>query len=331
MSLTEYNRSYRPFSYPWAVEYATQSEKMHWIEAEAELQDDVKQWKGGKLSDVEKNHITQIFRLFTQSDVQVASNDYDYFLPYFKNNEIRMMLGSFAAREGIHIRAYALLMDTLGMDESEYSAFLSDPDMRSKMEFMQSNEFAAAVITDDEASVDMLRRIQMGYLLAKAVCNEGMSLFSAFAMLMSYQRYGKMKGMCKIVEWSIKDEALHVDGFTRLFREFCTEHPEIVTDELKKYIYDLYRHAVELEDKIIDIAFAQGDIEGLTSEQMKIYIRYIADRRLIDLGLKANYEIKENPLPWLDWIISGNNLTNFFEQRVADYTVAGLVGDWGWT
>ena len=122
--LTEYNKTYKPFTHSWAIEAARDHEKIHWIEDEADLQQDVNQWKNGDLTSAEKNHITQILRLFTQTDAQVASNYCDLFIPKFKNNEIRSMLLSFAAREGIHQRAYALLNDTLGLPEKEYAAFL---------------------------------------------------------------------------------------------------------------------------------------------------------------------------------------------------------------
>jgi ribonucleoside-diphosphate reductase beta chain len=166
--------------------------------------------------------------------------------------------------------------------------------------------------------------------VAKSAINEGMSLFSAFVMLLNYQRFGKFKGMCEVVEWSIRDESMHVEGMTRLFREFCKEHGKIVNDDFKKDIYSMVRKAVQLEDKFIDLAYKMGDIKGLSSKEVKKYIRYIADRRLIQLGLKPNYKQKENPLPWLEWIISGDSFKNFFEGVVTDYSKDGMKGDWGW-
>jgi glutaredoxin 3 len=314
--LMKYSKAYRPFHYPWAMEAAVSHEKIHWGEWEAELQEDVEQWKGGVLSPLEKSHITQILRLFTQSDVQVGSNYCDLFIPRFKNNEIRCMLLSFANREGVHQRAYALLNDTLGLDESEYWAFLEYEDMKRKIEFMQDN--------------DVSTLSGLGRSLAQAVCNEGMSLFSAFVMLLNYQRFGKMKGMCTIVEWSIRDETIHVQYMAQLFRTFCDEHRRIVNDDFKREIYTMYTTAVDLEDKVIDLAYQMGGIEGLTAGEMKQYIRYMADRRLNQIGLKSQYHIESNPLPWLDWILNGDSLSNFFEKRVTDYRHDGMSGDWDW-
>lgn len=317
MSLLIPSTTFKPFQYPWAMEYATEHEKIHWGEWELNLQDDVNDWKMGKVTEAEKNHVTQILRLFTQSDVAVADNYVELFIPKFKNNEIRNMLLSFANREGLHQRAYALLNDTLGFPDSEYQAFLEYTQMTNKIEFM----------TDaDTSSLSGL-----GKAVARSAINEGMSLFSAFIMLLNYQRFGKFKGMCEVVEWSIRDETMHVEGMTKLFRTFCDEHPKIVNDEFKADIYSMVRRAVKLEDRVIDLAYRMGDVEGLTAKEVKQYIRYIADRRLIQLGLKPNYKVKDNPLPWLEWIVSGDSFKNFFEGVVTDYSKNGLVGDdWGW-
>ena len=116
MSLLDLSKSYRPFHYPWAVELTKKHEEIHWVEDEAELSEDVQDWKT-KLTEDEKDFVTQILRLFTQSDVQVGENYHELMIPKFKNNEIRNMLASFANREGVHQRAYALLNDTLGLPD----------------------------------------------------------------------------------------------------------------------------------------------------------------------------------------------------------------------
>ena len=226
------------------------------------------------------------------------------------------MLSSFVNREFVHQRSYALLNDTLGLDESEYSAFLEYEQMAEKIAFMQD--------------IDVSTTSGLALAVARSAMNEGMSLFSAFAMLLNYQRFGKMKGMCEIVEWSIRDETMHCEGMAKLFRTFCDEHPRIVNDEFKATIYQMFRDSVALEDKVIDLAFELGDIEGLSKAEVKEYIRYIADRRLVQLGLKPNWGVTDNPLPWLEWIISGDSFKNFFEGVVTDYNASGMTGEWGW-
>lgn len=315
MSLFKQSRTYKPFMYPWAVELAKKHEEIHWVEDEAELSEDVQDWRT-KLSSDEKEFITQVLRLFTQSDVQVGENYHEFLIPKFKNNEVRNMLSSFAARETVHQRAYALLNDTLGLPDEEYHKFLEYKAMADKIDFMSEGKIQT--------------QTDLALTLAQSVFNEGMSLFSSFVMLLNFQRFGKMKGMGTIVEWSIRDETIHVQGNAKLFRTLCDEHPRIVNDELKSKIYEMSKRAVELEDKFVQLAFNGSDVQGLTRDEVKLYIRHIADRRLLQLGLKPKFKVKDNPLPWLDWVLNGASHDNFFEKRVTEYSVTGMEGDWGW-
>ena len=314
-SLTQFNKTYKPFLHDWAVDITKKHEEIHWTEDEADLSEDVSDWKI-KLTSQEKDFVTNILRLFTQGDVQVGQNYYDYLIPKFKNNEVRVMLGSFASREGTHQRAYALLNDTLGLPDEEYHSFLQYKEMSDKIDFMQDN--------------DPSSQTGIALTLAKGVLNEGVALFASFVMLLNFQRFGKMKGMGTVVEWSIRDETVHVEGGARLFREFCNEHPRIVNDELKAKIYEMAKQAVELEDLFIDLAFKNNVIEGLTRDEVQKYIRFITNRRLQQLGLKTIFKVKENPLPWLDWILNGVSHDNFFEKKVTEYSVNGMSGEWGW-
>ena len=315
MSLLEFSKTYKPFKYPWAVELTKKHEEIHWVEDEAELSEDVMDWKT-KLNDAEKDFITQVLRLFTQSDVQVGENYHELLIPKFRNNEARNMLSSFANREGVHQRAYALLNDTLGLPDEDFHKFLEYTEMSDKIDFMKQGE------TNSHTGLALS--------LAQSVFNEGLSVFASFVMLLNFQRYGKMKGMGTIVEWSIRDETLHVQGNAKLFREFCQEHPRIVNDELKSKIYQMAKDVVKLEDRFIKLAFNGLEMEGLTETDVKQYIRHIADRRLLQLGMKPNFKVKDNPLPWLDWVLNGASHDNFFEKRVTEYSVNGMEGDWGW-
>ena len=315
MSLLEFSKTYKPFKYPWAVELTKKHEEIHWVEDEAELSEDVMDWKT-KLNDSEKDFTTQVLRLFTQSDVQVGENYHELLIPKFRNNEARNMLSSFANREGVHQRAYALLNDTLGLPDEDFHKFLEYTEMSDKIDFMKQG--------------DINSHTGLALSLAQSVFNEGLSVFASFVMLLNFQRYGKMKGMGTIVEWSIRDETLHVQGNAKLFREFCQEHPRIVNDELKSKIYQMAKDVVKLEDRFIKLAFNGLEMEGLTETDVKQYIRHIADRRLLQLGMKPNFKVKDNPLPWLDWVLNGASHDNFFEKRVTEYSVNGMEGDWGW-
>ena len=314
-SLFEPREYYKPFEYPKAYEFYEMHEKMHWVPTEVPLHQDVLDWKN-KLTDPERHFLTAIFRLFTQSDVDVAGAYANKYIPLFPKPELRMMLLSFAAREAVHIQAYSHLIDTIGMPESTYKQFMEYEAMREKHEFIEG-----FMGTDEKQIVQQIA--------AFSAFTEGMQLFSSFIMLLNFTRFNKMNGMGQIIAWSIKDESVHVDGMTWLFKEFIKEHRDIWTDELKSQLYVIAEKMVELEDKFIDLAFATGGVEGLVMSEVKRYIRYIADRRLIGLGMKGIFKVKDNPLPWVEEILNAPEHTNFFEQRATAYSKGSLTGDWG--
>jgi ribonucleoside-diphosphate reductase beta chain len=157
---------------------------------------------------------------------------------------------------------------------------------------------------------------------------EGLQLFASFAILLNFPRFNKMKGMGQIVSWSVRDETLHTDSIIRLFRTFLVENPEIWTDDFQRELYVACSTVIEHEDAFIDLAFELGGVEGLTGAEVKEYIRFIADRRLSQLGLQPIYRIEKNPLPWLDEILNGMEHTNFFENRATEYSRAATQGTW---
>jgi len=314
---------YKPFSYPRAFEYYNEQQKMHWLPEEVPLHTDVSDWNH-KLSANEKNLLTQIFRFFTQGDVDVGKAYFDKYVPVFQLPELRMMMGAFANMESVHQHAYSLLLDTVGMPEAEYQAFHSFEEMQAKHNFIDQFKIIQDESDDEFVSYDRLQSIAKS-LAVYSWFTEGLQFFSTFAILMNFQRFNKMKGMTTIVEWSIRDESLHVEAMTWMFREFIKENPWVWTDDFKKELYSICREMVDLEDHFIDLAFEQGGIQGLTAEEVKQYIRYIADRRLLQLGLKPNYGVKENPLEWLDWILNGVSHDNFFEKRSTEYAKAGTL------
>jgi ribonucleoside-diphosphate reductase beta chain len=147
-------------------------------------------------------------------------------------------------------------------------------------------------------------------------------------MLLNFPRNGMMKGMGQIVTWSIVDETIHCESMIKLFRSYIDENREIWNDDLKGKIYSIAEKMVQLEDKFIDLSFSMGPMKGLTSDEVKQYIRYIADRRLISLGLKGIFKVKKNPLPWVEEMINAPTHTNFFENRATDYAKGALTGTW---
>lgn len=305
--LTELSNTYKPLRYPQAEEYRLQSEDIHWIVKEVEMTKDLEDYRAA--SHEEKEFIKNILSIFTQSDFNVAAG-YLPLINKIKNNEVRGMLTSFMAREFIHQEGYAHLNESLGFPDSYYTDFLKHQETLAKDSFMASQTYES-----------------FGLKLAKGILLEGVSLFGSFIMLKNFERVGKYLGTCTINEWSLRDESLHVEGNAWLFRTWCSENPREVNDSFKKHIYEMAREIVRLEKEFIDFAYGEYQPPNLDKEDVKAYIEYIADRRLLQLGLKPNFDRSTNPLPWMDELNNGSSLANFFEKRVTDYAVAGMEGE----
>ena len=314
MSLLDANPVYKPFRYPWAYDAWLIQQRIHWLPEEVPLADDVKDWSR-KLSEEERNLLTQIFRFFTQSDVEVNNCYMKHYARVFQPTEVQMMLAAFSNMETVHIAAYSHLLDTIGMPEAEYSAFLRYKAMKDKYDYM--HEFGVDTKPDIAKTLAVF-----------GAFTEGMQLFASFAILLNFPRFNKMKGMGQIVSWSVRDETLHTQSIIRLFRSFVAENPEIWTEDLERELYTACETIVTHEDAFIDLAFELGPVEGLMAAEVKAYIRHIADRRLSQLGLQPIYRAEKNPLPWLDVMLNGAEHTNFFENRATEYSKAATRGSW---
>jgi ribonucleoside-diphosphate reductase beta chain len=305
---------YKPFKYPWAYDAWLQQQRVHWLPEEVPLADDVKDWHR-TLTTGERNLLTHIFRFFTQSDVEVNNCYMKHYSQVFKPTEVQMMLSAFSNIETVHIAAYSHLLDTIGIPESEYSAFLNYQQMKDKYDYLQ------------EFGVDTKENIAKTLAMFGAF-TEGLQLFASFAILMNFPRFNKMKGMGQIVTWSVRDESLHTASIIKLFRTFVDENPEIWSEEFRRDLYVCCETVVTHEDAFIDLAFELGGIEGLDAREVKQYIRYIADRRLMQLGLQPVYRIEKNPLPWMEEMLNGVEHANFFENRATEYSKAATRGTW---
>ena len=314
MNLLDEREYYKPFVYPWAFEKYKKQQQMHWLPDEVPLQDDIKDYNM-KLSADERLLIDNIFRFFTQADVDVCCGYAKHYLPTFKQPEVRMMLVSFAAMEAVHQEAYSLLLETLGKSDDMYQEFFDIQAMSDKHDYL--TDFSMKTKHDMAKTM----AVYSGF-------TEGVQLFSSFAILLNYPRHNLMKGMGQIVTWSIRDESLHVEGLSELFRTFMRENPELWTDKLKYEIYCAAERTVELEDNFIDVCFNKVTVPDLTAREVKEYIRYIADRRLLGLGMKAIFKSTVNPLPWIDMQVNAVEHTNFFENRATEYAKASTQGNW---
>jgi ribonucleoside-diphosphate reductase beta chain len=306
---------YKPFNYPWAYAAWSIQQRIHWIAQEVSMGEDVNDWRN-KLTENEKHLLTQILRFFTQADIEVNNCYMKHYSRIFKPIEVQMMLSAFSNMETIHVDAYSHLLDTLGMPEVEYKAFMEYKEMKDKYDYMQQFN------TNSKTDIAKVLAIFGAF-------TEGLQLFASFAMLLNFQRFGKMKGMGQIVAWSVRDETLHTESIIKLFLTFIKENPWIWTENFKRDLYEACDTIIQHEDAFIDLAFQfEGAIQGMTPIDIKSYIRFIGNRRLKQLGLEPRYNVHVNPLPWMDEILNAPELVNFFENRATEYSRASTQGSW---
>lgn len=290
-------------------------ERAHWNVDEADMRTDLEQWHGKKITEGNKAFIKMTLRLFTQSDANICSAYVEKLLPVFRQADVRMMLLSFAARETTHVMGYKKLNETLGYDTEAFAY-----DFQNYEALVAKHEFMIA-------GSDLSTPLGIAKYLAKQILMEGINLFGAFAQLLSFLKEGKLPGTVSINQWSITDESLHVMGLTMLLLQFLQEHPEVITDEFKKYVYETYTQIIAIEDASIELAYKVGENTAATCEEIKQYVRYIGDYRMTQMGFKPQFHIAENPLPFIEEV-TGNLFGNFFEVTTIEYSKTSLSGKW---
>ena len=314
MNITEPRLWYKPFEYQQAFDYYKDQHRVHWLADEVPLASDLNDWKG-KLNESEKNLIGNILKSFAQTEVHV--NDYwsTKVSMWFPKPEVQAMARVFADFESIHAKAYARLNEELGLDN--FQAFLEDETSKAKIDRLI------------ETPGESLEEKALSLAIFSAF-TEGVNLFSSFAVLMSFQLRNLMKGTGQIVEWSVRDESLHSKAGCWLFKTLLDENPSIATHELRNKIIEACELSVKLEFNFIEKAFEMGDIEGLTKDQLKNFIKARANEKIMELGYNAIYnDIDPNLLKQIEWfghLTSGKTHQDFFAGRVTNYSKSN--GDW---
>ena len=312
--ITEPRNFYKPFEYQTAFDFYKDQHRAHWLADEVPLASDLNDWKL-KLNDSERNLIGNILKSFAQTEVHV--NDYwsTKVSLWFPKPEVQAMARVFADFESIHAEAYARLNEELGLDD--FAAFLEDEEAKAKIDRLV------------ETPGETLHEKALSLAIFSAF-TEGVNLFSSFAVLMSFQLRNLMKGTGQIVEWSVRDESLHSKAGCWLFRTLVSENSDLDDHKLMGEIYKACEVSVNLEFDLIDKAFEMGDIEGLSKEQLKNFIKARANEKLNELGYTPLYnDVDPNlmrEMEWFNHLTSGKTHQDFFANRVTDYSKS--TADW---
>tara|TARA_X000001316_G_scaffold12180_2_gene6092 strand:+ start:4265 stop:5242 length:978 start_codon:yes stop_codon:yes gene_type:complete len=321
MSLLEERVVYKPFEYPKAYDYWLKQQQAHWLHTEVPMAQDVTDWKSN-MKDHEKNIIGGILKGFAQTETIV--NDYWSTLvtKWFRKPEIIMMGTTLGSSETIHAEAYSLLNEQLGLDN--FAEFLEDETTMAKIESLMN--------VRDGHNGEPNWHDRAKSLAIFSAFTEGVNLFSSFAVLLSFKMRNLLKGVGQIVEWSVRDESLHSEAGCWLFRTLMKEHPKFKTKKLIKEIEESAKLALKLEFDFIDKIFEMGDLENLGKEELKNFIRHRVNTKMADLGLSPIVPAEEidkgalKTMKWFDAVIAGKQQTDFFANRVTNYSKGHL--DW---
>lgn len=307
MALLDTRAYFKPFEYPDFYETWLKAQAAHWSPVEVQMGSDINDWKT-KLTESEKNAVGNILKGFTAMETFVEDYWAGKVAKWFKKIEIQMVAHTFASFESIHAVGYAYLNDSLGLDD--YKAFLHDPTTYARIERL--------VNVKGKSKEDIARSLAIfsGF-------TEGVSLFSSFAVLLSFSRRNLLKDTGQIIAWSVLDEQLHSETGIKLFNIMKQEYPEIWNDGLKADIYEAARITIKLEDEFIDKVFEMGDIEGVNKQDLKAFMRYRANDRLRAMGLKSNWTNIDKEaierMSWFEVLVNGQSSVDFFAGKETAY------------
>jgi ribonucleoside-diphosphate reductase beta chain len=323
---------FKPFEFPvYYTEGWLKQAQAFWLHTEIPMQMDVKDWNEN-LSESEKHLVGNILLGFAQTECAVSDYWTGMVTKWFPKHEIRQMAMMFGSQETIHATAYSYLNETLGLDD--FSAFLHEPAVAEKFELLTQT---SADWTPTDLDTNHKARIEVARSLAIfSAFSEGVSLYSSFAVLYSFQMRNLLKGIGQQMKWSVRDESLHSRMGCQLFRHMCEEFPELL-DEAKSSIYEAAKLIIDLEHKFIDKMFELGDLENLKKDDLKHFIIQRVNEKLGELGYNPipggddYFEYNKKKAENLDWfyhLTGGTTHTDFFAMRPTDYSKAGEGEDW---
>ena len=317
---------YKPFEYPeYYLDGWLPQAQAFWLHTEISMQGDLKDWNEN-IKPHEKNLVGNILLGFAQTECAVSDYWTGMVTRWFPKHEIKQMAMIFGSQETIHAVAYSYLNETLGLED--YTAFLHEPSMSNKFDFLMSTR-------DDYTDKDLLKSKDARKEVARSLAifsafAEGVSLYSSFAVLYSFQMRNLLKGIGQQMKWSVRDESLHSKMGCRLFNHMCSED-ESLREDVSDSIYEAAKLMVDMEHTYIDKIFEQGDIENLKAYDLKNFIYRRTNEKLQELGLKQIFEYDEKSADNLDWfyhLTGGLTHTDFFAIRPTDYSKAGENDNW---
>jgi ribonucleoside-diphosphate reductase beta chain len=319
-----------PLKYGWAYELYRTMKANHWEPEDVQMAKDIEQWRDPRaLSEIDRWIVRMGIGYFSAAEGIVGDNVIHVVRELVTASELKLVLGRHAHEENIHADSLLYMIASLGIDPHECEAMFEDiPTIVAKNRFV--TEVSHALRRDLDMTDPEALRLLAKNIFVFGQCMEGTQFYGLFGMILSLYRQGKLPGIGTMFRYTLRDESNHIELFRRLLLELVAENPGLWTDGFRQELRELMREAVALEQRFIaDCLPVEG--VGLSADDFSQYIDFVADRRLVSVGLEPLRDVAlENPVPWLAELMDVRREQNFFEGRVTEYQKASslaLVAD----
>lgn len=314
-----------PFKYDWAWQKYLDGCANHWMPQEINMNADISLWKTpGGLTEDERLIVKRNLGFFSTADSLVANNLVLAIYRLITNPECRQYILRQAFEEAIHTHAYQYCIESLGMDEGEiFNMYHEIPSVAKKaswgLKYTQSlsdPNFKTGTVETDQ---DLLKN-----LIAFYCCLEGIFFYCGFTQILSMGRRNKMTGTSEQFQYILRDESMHLNFGIDMINQIKLENPHLWTDEMKEQATQMILQATQLEIEYARDTMPRG-VLGMNAAMMEEYLQFIANRRLVQIGLPEQFQGVSNPFPWMSEIMDLRKEKNFFETRVIEYQTGGAL------
>ncbi len=314
-----------PFKYDWAWSKYLSACNNHWMPQEVNMTADIALWKSEDgLTDDERMVIERNLGFFSTADSLVANNLVLAVYKHITNPECRQYLLRQAFEEAIHTHAYQYCIESLGMDESRlFNMYREIPSVATKAQWALPYTQSLGDINFKTGTKENDQRL-LRDLIAFYVVFEGIFFYVGFTQILSMGRRNKMTGVAEQFQYILRDESMHMNFGIDVINQIKLENPHLWNDDFKKDMVKLILEGVELETKYAYDTMPRG-ILGLTAPTFEEYLKYIANRRLTQIGLPEEFKNAQNPFPWMSEVLDLKKEKNFFETRVTEYQTGGAL------
>ena len=314
-----------PFKYDWAWSKYLSACNNHWMPQEVNMTADIALWKSEDgLTEDERMVIERNLGFFSTADSLVANNLVLAVYKHITNPECRQYLLRQAFEEAIHTHAYQYCIESLGMDESRlFNMYREIPSVATKAQWALPYTQSLGDINFKTGTKENDQRL-LRDLIAFYVVFEGIFFYVGFTQILSMGRRNKMTGVAEQFQYILRDESMHMNFGIDVINQIKLENPHLWNDDFKKDMVKLILEGVELETKYAYDTMPRG-ILGLNAPMFEEYLKYIANRRLTQIGLPEEFKNAQNPFPWMSEVLDLKKEKNFFETRVTEYQTGGAL------